>query len=414
MESKHQERINQLAIPKGTVTYRKCEICYTGATTKCENCKVTHYCSEHHKTSDWESFHKDVCSDLVFLRSEHPILYSNAERKEQDRELKIKKMRIVQLAQEAAKKWIIAKVADYAYCSAMYAFNISEEVYGPEAIEVIYPSCLVSEAYLGLGRNSLANEYIMQAMWIARQHMIIPCHILAKLHRVNGINFMANNMWSEARRAFSENVYFLSEEYGASDIRVGVGYGYLGLAQMESQNLEGAFSFLHKMADPWLNHFLDQYIEMCLREPTERELEDDESVRELELQFQEVRSTIKLVYEALRHVEMTEETDKVVFKIYIVEYFGWMRSKNSCGGAVYREEALAAATRTKQDKAVPYCKMDNLKEALGADYILLWERKNIRPRTVATKYLERVKHLCKHWGQRPMPSFTPTNELNWK
>ncbi|GIY59863.1 zinc finger MYND domain-containing protein 12 [Caerostris extrusa] len=60
---------------------------------------------------------------------------------------------------------------------------------------------------------------------------------------------------------------------------------------------------------------------------------------------------------------------------------------------VYKEEALATATRTKQDKAVPEKRIPLLIKILGGDYLYLWERKHNRPRTIATKYLERIKAI---------------------
>lgn len=395
MSSMRKGRLNQLATPKGTYIVSKCEICVAAATTNCTNCKA-YYCNQDHKLLDWESFHQNVCSDLAFIYKEQPILFSDIQRQDQENSLRQKKMQIMQIGINTAKKWLFEGNPKYACPPATRALRFGEEIFGTDSVEKIIPYCLLAEVYLVLKKIGLAHEYIVQATWISKLHAVVPCHILAQLHRTKGLVYMHTGHLSSAKESFAEYVYFLAESYGTKDVRICVGYSYLGLSHLELENFDGAFSYFHKMADLWLNHFLNQYQKAMLRAPTEIEINADENIRMVELEYQEIRKIIMLIYEAMRRVGMKPETDKIIFKIYIIEYLGWFR-KEHFSGAVYREEALAAATRTLQDKAVPLEKMASLKEILKKDYIMLWHRQNKRPRNVATKYLEKCRELCDDW-----------------
>lgn len=385
-------RIQELAVPKGNIV-PPCEICGLKATTKCEGCKQTHYCSDKHKSQDYESFHKSVCEAIAYVRKEHPIPFTEEDRKAADNALLKKKLEILKLAEIRARKWLLEDNANLALPAAVNALNITKGLVKIDSIEMICPSCLVSESHLGQGDTEKAEEYMILASWASQKHDIIPPAICAKLKRLVGLVCMNAEKWQEAREAFAEAVYATAIEYGTSDIRMAVIYGHLGLSLLKFDLEEGAMSSFHKMADKWLEFLLSQFEHKTIRCATEQEILTDEKSRELEFQYMESKTVFKLVYVGVRNLGMNEATDLINFKILCVQALQRIRDGCPDDAAVYKQEALATATRTKQDKCVPKSKVPVLIELLGDDYLMRWEKKHNRPRTCATKYLEMIKAI---------------------
>jgi hypothetical protein len=73
--------INPLSNPKGIK--RLCELCEKPAYLQCLKCRVTYYCDKDHQTTDFKGIHEKICSSLIPLRNQQPILGSEEERREQ-------------------------------------------------------------------------------------------------------------------------------------------------------------------------------------------------------------------------------------------------------------------------------------------------------------------------------------------
>lgn len=385
-------RIQELAIPKGNIV-PMCEICELKATTKCESCKKTHYCSDKHKSEDYHSFHKSVCEAIAYIRKEHPIPFTEEDRKAADNALLKKKLEVLKLAEIRARKWLLEENSILALPAAVNVLNITKALVKIDSIEMIWPECLVSESHLRRGDIKRAEEYMISASWVSQKHDIIPPGIFAKLKRLVGLMCMNAEKWQEAREAFAEAVYATAIECGTSDIRMAVIYGYLGLSLLKFDLEEGAMSSFHKMADKWLEFLLSQFEHKTIRCATEQEILNDEELRELEFQYLESKIVFKLVYVGVRKLGMNEVTDLINFKILCVQALQRIRDAFPKDAAVYKQEALATAERTKQDKAVPKSKVPALIKLLGDDYLMRWEKKHNRPRTCATKYLEMIKAI---------------------
>ncbi|GBN53685.1 Zinc finger MYND domain-containing protein 12, partial [Araneus ventricosus] len=381
-----------LAVPKGNVS-ALCEICGNKATTKCETCRVTHYCSKDHKLIDAISFHKKVCQKLVEIRKEQPLPYTEADRINSAETLLNNKQEVLRLAESVSKKWLLERKPINAYPSAMIAWNMAKDLRSHDSSEVIYPTCLVSEMFLNLGDLKAAEQYMIQASWIAQKYDILSSAVLSQLYRLRGLVFMAAENWKQALEAFSEFVYAVAYEFGVPDIRLGIPYGLLGLALLKFDKINGAMTGFHKMADKWLDYILTQYEEKTMRSATETEMSSDVKIQEMEFQYMEAKIVFEWIYEKVRELGMNARTDLINFKILCFQVLSEMRENNPKSAVVYREEALATAIRTKQNKSVPTKRIPLLIEVLGEDFLFLWERKNSRPRTIATKYLEMIKAI---------------------
>ncbi|GIY59862.1 zinc finger MYND domain-containing protein 12 [Caerostris extrusa] len=290
-----------------------CEICGNKATTKCEICRVTHYCSQDHKIIDSISFHKKVCKKLADIRSEHPIPFQRRTEL-QMRKLYCKASKMfLKLAETVSKKWLLERKAINAYPSAMIAWNMSREMRSEDSSEVIYPTCLVSEMFLRLGDISAAEQYMVQASWISQKYDVLPHSILSKLYRIRGLVFMELKNWEQARTAFAEFAYAVASEYGIANVRLGIPYGLLGLSLLKFDNIDGATANFHKMADKWLDNLLSQYEVTIMRAATETEMAADEEIQDLEFQFMEAKIVFELMYEMVRNLEMNKVTDLINF-----------------------------------------------------------------------------------------------------
>ncbi|KAF8792791.1 Zinc finger MYND domain-containing protein 12 [Argiope bruennichi] len=386
------KRIFELALPKGNIS-ATCEICGNKATTKCETCRVTHYCSKDHKVIDAISFHKKVCQKFADIRKERPLPYTETDRINVAETLLQKKQEVLRLATSVTQKWLLERKPINAYPSAMIAWNMARDLRSHDSSEVIYPTCLVSEMFLNLGDFKAAQKYMIQASWIAQKYDILPATIISQLNRLRGMVFMTVGNWKQGLESFAEFVYAVAHEYGVADIRLGVPYGFLGMALLKFNKVDGAMSSFHKMADKWLDYMLTQYEQKTMRIATENEMASDYKIQEVEFQYMEAKNVFEWVYETVRELGMNATTDLINFKILCFQVLCEIRENNPNAAVVYREEALATAIRTKQIKSVPTKRIPLLIEILGADFLHLWEMKHNRPRTIATKYLEMIKAI---------------------
>lgn len=386
------KRLHELALPKGNIT-PDCEICGEKATVKCEECRVTHYCGQEHKQIDAISFHKTVCAKMAYIRNDHPLPFTEIDRIALKENIMETKQEVMSLAETTTRKWLLERKPVNAYPSAMICWNMASDVESPDSQEVILPMCQVAEVFLKLGRTKAATKYMVQASWTSQKYETLPPLILAKLQRLRGIVLMANEKWLEARRSFAEFVYVTAIEHGIDNITMGIPYGLLGVSLLKLGNVPGAMASFHKMADKWLDFLLSQYKEKLMRVATETDMAIDKDIQELEFQYLEAKIVFELMYEEIRKRPMSPVTDRINFKILCFQAMCRMREGNPNDSVVFIEEALAAATRTRQDRAVTDDNIPWLNQVLGEDFILLWNKKNKRPRTVGTKYLEMIKAI---------------------
>jgi hypothetical protein len=95
--------INPLANPKGSK--KLCELCEKPAYRQCKLCRVTFYCGKEHQDVDYRGIHQIICSQLIHIRSQDPILGSEEERLEQARLLEQRKVSHVLIVARTAKNF---------------------------------------------------------------------------------------------------------------------------------------------------------------------------------------------------------------------------------------------------------------------------------------------------------------------
>jgi hypothetical protein len=98
------ELVYPLAFPKSIA--HKCEICGKTASRMCSKCRVTYYCSEEHQTADNVGIHDKICSTLSSLRSKQPFLPSEEERRERDREIRDRKIHLIEMTRMIGERHV--------------------------------------------------------------------------------------------------------------------------------------------------------------------------------------------------------------------------------------------------------------------------------------------------------------------
>jgi hypothetical protein len=98
------ELVYPLAFPKSVA--HKCEICGKTASRMCSKCRVTYYCSEEHQTADNVGIHDKICSTLSSLRSKQPFLPSEEERRERDREIRDRKIHLIEMTRMIGERHV--------------------------------------------------------------------------------------------------------------------------------------------------------------------------------------------------------------------------------------------------------------------------------------------------------------------
>jgi hypothetical protein len=180
------ELVYPLAFPK-TVSH-KCEICGKTASRMCSKCRVTYYCSEEHQTADNVGIHDKICSTLSSLRSKQPFLPSEEERRERDREIRDRKIHLIEVTRmigERHVKFLSKKNKrinsflflnqvfqdrfEAAVPAALASLKLAIEVYGPRNVELIPSYLILAEASLGLKQLNQCWEYLSQAQYTVLQ-----------------------------------------------------------------------------------------------------------------------------------------------------------------------------------------------------------------------------------------------------
>jgi hypothetical protein len=127
------ELVYPLAFPKSVV--HKCEICGKTASRMCSKCRVTYYCSEEHQQADNVGIHDKICSTLSSLRSKQPFLPSEEERRERDRELRERKIHLVEVTRMIGERHV--KLFDF--LSRYIRINLIDFRFFKIALKLPYP-----------------------------------------------------------------------------------------------------------------------------------------------------------------------------------------------------------------------------------------------------------------------------------
>ena len=107
------EIVYPLAFPKSIS--HKCEICGKTASRMCAKCRVTYYCSEEHQATDSNGIHDKICSALATIRAKQPFLPSEEERRDRDREIREKKLHLIEVTRMIGERHVI-KNEKFVFC----------------------------------------------------------------------------------------------------------------------------------------------------------------------------------------------------------------------------------------------------------------------------------------------------------
>ncbi|CAF0772669.1 unnamed protein product [Rotaria sordida] len=248
------ELVYPLAFPKSVV--HKCEICGKTASRMCSKCRVTYYCSEEHQTADNIGIHDKICSTLTSLRLKQPFLPSEEERRERDREIRDRKIHLVEVTRMIGERHVFQDRFEAAVPAALASLKLAIEVYGPRSVELIPSYLILSEASLGLKQLNQCWEYLSQAQYTIlqqQQHEQAPLAITSQLSRNMAQLSIARKEYDEAARHLANDIYDASLFYGTEHHKVAGGYFLLGKVFKLMNRPEVTESLYTQVTQMWYN-----------------------------------------------------------------------------------------------------------------------------------------------------------------
>ncbi|CAF2751703.1 unnamed protein product [Rotaria sp. Silwood2] len=246
------ELVYPLAFPKSVV--HKCEICGKIASRMCSKCRVTYYCSEEHQTADNIGIHDKICSTLASLRLKQPFLPSEEERRERDREIRDRKIHLIEVTRMIGERHVFQDRFEAAVPAALASLKLAIEVYGPRSVELIPSYLILAEASLGLKQLNQCWEYLSQAQYtILQQHEQTSLAITSQLARNMAQLSIARKEYDEAARHLANDIYDASLFYGTEHHKVAGGYFLLGKVFKLMNRHEVTESLYTQVTQMWYN-----------------------------------------------------------------------------------------------------------------------------------------------------------------
>ncbi|CAF1026825.1 unnamed protein product [Adineta ricciae] len=247
------EIVYPLAFPKSVA--HKCEICGKTASRMCAKCRVTYYCSEEHQATDSNGIHDKICSTLATIRAKQPFLPSEEERRDRDREIREKKLRLIEVTRMIGERHVFQSRYDAAIPAALASLKLAIEVHGPRSVELIPSYLVLAEASLGLKQLNQCWEYLSQAQYtVLQQQDHAPPAITSQVARNMAQLSIARRDYDEAARHLANDIYDASLFYGTEHYKVAGGYFLLGKVFKLMNRLEVTESLYTQVTQMWYNH----------------------------------------------------------------------------------------------------------------------------------------------------------------
>lgn len=307
-----------LAFPKGTKYL--CELCQKPAHKICDKCRVTYYCDIEHQQSDWYGIHEKICQSLIPLRAPQPFLPSEEERKKRQKEIKNKKIQLIEFTRSISQRYLFEGEYQRAIPGAMTSLKLVIEIFGLKSVDLVPSYLILGEASQGLGSYAQAQEYLSQAEWTVMKNPNCPDHIYSKLYRNIAMLQITQGNFEQALRNLANDIYHASEEYGTEHIRVSGGYFLMGNIFFKLNKMDVADSLYRQVSAMWYTHLKAETakrteiseLEAILGKKNDEDLGDDsiDPKRSSELASEaEARKVLHAIYEIRRNENKPDEAE---------------------------------------------------------------------------------------------------------
>ena len=248
---------NPLSNPKGQ--HYNCEICSRESHLQCSLCKRTYYCCAEHQEMDWKSVHSKICPFIESLRSPPPVLSTQEQRSNRTETVIKTKKHVLTVCKTQALKHLNENNPELAHPACIQALKYAAEVFGKNAIELVPPYLLLTEANIAARLFDKAEEHLCQAKWILLQYPKADPSLKSQLSRNFGKLYSSKGEFDEALKHFASDVYFTALLKGPDHIETSVGLYLMGNVFIDMHDNKSAVALFDKVLSVW-TPFLQQCI----------------------------------------------------------------------------------------------------------------------------------------------------------
>ena len=136
------------------------------------------------------------------------------------------RLALLKLASQEAARYMANGHYEAALPIALKAVRQGQVLFQPAPALQLFPLYLLAaQAHLGLKRPKPCEEFLGLASWLALKEPEAATHVMrSQLARLTGQLHALQGKREEALKAFADDVYHCSLEYGAEDVRTSLGY----------------------------------------------------------------------------------------------------------------------------------------------------------------------------------------------
>eukprot|EP00833_Pecoramyces_ruminatium_P011649 jgi/Orpsp1_1/1185681/evm.model.c7180000094836.2 len=196
------------------------------------------------------------------LKEASEYLGSEDQRIKLQKEIRNKKLEIIQLATTEAKKNMFEEKYELAIPAALQALRYSQDVYKKKSIESIPSYLLLGKATTGLKNFKQAEDYLLLAKYALFKSKKKGYKIRYQLHRNLGILYTFKKQYKEALLELSNDIYYSSLLHGPEHICVSGGYFQLGNVFYYQQKYNNALSAYSHVINIWNSYFKEKNSEV--------------------------------------------------------------------------------------------------------------------------------------------------------
>ncbi|TPX46886.1 hypothetical protein SeLEV6574_g02971 [Synchytrium endobioticum] len=233
--------LNPLSTPKGQSVH--CELCGAQATTTCQTCRCTFYCSPGHKELDHKSVHGRICGTMHALKNAPTRPGSEEERTQNARHVQSLRMHIYSVSTERAKTWLAEQQFDLVIPAAWQSLRSALALFSRDgALEIVTSRLILGEACCGMMQYSACEEHLAQARWQMAKSGSTDSVVKARLHRATAALQMATGQRAKAIEEIASEIYYLGLSYGPESPYCGDALSRLAASFIASGKIDAAFA----------------------------------------------------------------------------------------------------------------------------------------------------------------------------
>ncbi|XP_005994058.1 zinc finger MYND domain-containing protein 12 [Latimeria chalumnae] len=240
---------------------------------------------------DWVSIHQKICQLLIPVRTALPFFNSEEERQHSRDQLLQREKHLIELTSTVARKLIFEGKHEEAIPAALQSLRFSINVHGVNSVQLVPSYLLLSEASIGLGRHTRAEEYLSQAQWTVLKAPDCDYRVRHILSRNLGLLYAAKGEFEEALFHLADDIYLASEVFGLKSIQTSGGYFQMANIFFRQSKMDVADSLYTEVTDIWHAH-LSKLIKMQLS------IRDQETASQISTELEDTACEVEALDEA--------------------------------------------------------------------------------------------------------------------